>query len=426
MYKNIRLKLTVLFAGIAGLILAVMSLFYLYMSEKELKSNQFLSFCTEANTIILNLEQQNTISYEWISKAIINERCTIAIYDKNIPLTYTTSILSEKQQKLAAEFLNNCFPADISGSEFISPHSEIQYTASDGRDYYVSTASLHSGNVHVVIYSSAESLNTQINDQRVRFSLVNVLGILLLFLFSYFYTGKLLAPIEASQKRQNDFIAAASHELRTPLAVILSSVSAMKEATEKERITFLRTIAKESDRMSILVGDMLTLAGADSQTWSFRMEDTELDTLLLDSYEAFLPLAAKKEISLKVTLPDETLPTCQCDAARISQLLAVLISNAITYGSIGGTVWLSLAYDAPHFLLTVADNGPGIPAEAREHIFERFYRAEDSRSSKEHFGLGLSIAKEIASAHHGTLTVTEREGGGCMFTLRLSESKTPP
>jgi signal transduction histidine kinase len=424
MYKNIRLKLTLLFAGIAGLILAFMSLFYLYMSEKELKSNQFLSFCTEANTIILNLEQQNTISYEWIAKAIVNERCTIAIYDKNIPLTYTTSILSEKQQKLAAEFLNNCFPSDISGSEFISPHSEIQYKASDGRDYYVSVASLHSGNVHVVIYSSAESLNTQIKDQRVRFSLANVLGILSLFLFSYFYTGKLLAPIGDSQKRQNDFIAAASHELRTPLAVILSSVSAMKEAEEEERMTFLHTIAKESDRMSILVGDMLTLAGADNQTWSFHMKDTELDTLLLDSYEAFLPLAGKKEISLRITLPDEPIPTCRCDSARISQLLAVLISNAIAYGSIGGTVWLSLTYDAPRFLLTVADNGPGIPAEAREHIFERFYRGENSRSAKEHFGLGLSIAKEIADAHHGMLTLAEREGGGCVFTLRLSEVNT--
>ncbi len=169
---------------------------------------------------------------------------------------------------------------------------------------------------------------------------------------------------------------------------------------------------------------MLTLAGADNQTWSFHMEDTELDTLLLDSYEAFLPLAGKKEISLRITLPDEPIPTCRCDSARISQLLAVLISNAFAYGSIGGTVWLSLTYDAPRFLLTVADNGPGIPAEAREHIFERFYRGENSRSAKEHFGLGLSIAKEIADAHHGMLTLAEREGGGCVFTLRLSEVNT--
>ena len=151
------------------------------------------------------------------------------------------------------------------------------------------------------------------------------------------------------------------------------------------------------------------------------MEDTELDTLLLDSYEAFLPLAGKNEISLRIALPEEPLPTCRCDAARISQLLAVLISNAITYGTAGGTVWLSLTYEAPHFSLRVADNGPGILPEAREHIFERFYRAEDSRSSKEHFGLGLSIAKEIADAHHGTLAVAERTGGGCVFTLRLPE-----
>lgn len=421
MYKNIRLKLTLLFTGIAGLILAVMSLFYLYMSEKELKHNQFLSFCTEANTIILNLEQQDTISYEWISKAAANERCTIAIYDREVPLTYTSTVLSESQQTLAAELLDSCSLAEISGSDFISPHREMQYTASDGRDYYVSAASLRSGNVRAVIYSSAESLYTQLRNQRARFLFVNIFGILLLLLFSYFYTGKLLAPIGASQKRQNDFIAAASHELRTPLAVILSSISAYKEANEEEREVFLHTIEKESSRMSILVGDMLTLAGADSHTWSFHMEPAELDTLLLDSYEAFLPLAGKKEISLRISLPEESLPPCCCDAARISQLLAILLSNAITYGYVGGIVQLSLTYDAPHFFLTVADNGPGIQTEAKEHIFDRFYRGEDSRSSKEHFGLGLSIAKEIAEAHKGTITLTESSGGGCTFTVKLQE-----
>lgn len=100
--------------------------------------------------------------------------------------------------------------------------------------------------------------------------------------------------------------------------------------------------------MSVLVNDMLTLAGADSHTWSFHMEPAELDTLLLDSYEAFLPLAAKKEISLSVSLPEETLPACRCDAARISQLLAALLSNAITYGNTGGSVQLS--HLLPHAL----------------------------------------------------------------------------
>lgn len=197
MYKKVRLKLTILFTGIAGLILAVMSLFYLYMSEKELKHNQFLSFCTEVNTIIFNLEQQDTISYEWISKAAANERCTIAIYDREIPLTHTSTVLSEAQQRLAAEFLLNCSPAESSGSEFISPHREMQYAASDGRKYYVSTAYLHSGNVRAVIYSSTEALYKQFGNQRMRFLFANIFGILLLSLFSYFYTGKLLAPIGA-------------------------------------------------------------------------------------------------------------------------------------------------------------------------------------------------------------------------------------
>lgn len=417
MYKNIRLKLTLLFTIIAGLILAVMSICYLYTSEKELKHTRFLSFCTEVNTMILNLEQQQTITYEWIAKAVSNNHYTLAIYDKDIPLTYTATVLSDAQKELAIEFLKNCHVATNSGSEFISPHSEMRYTASDGNDYFVSVASLHSGNIRTVIFSPMEPLYTQIHNQRIRIFLINIFGFCLLFLFSYFYTGKLLAPIDASQKKQSEFIAAVSHELRTPLAVILSSISAAKDASVEEKMTLYHTVETESSRMSVLVNDMLTLAGADSHTWNFEMNPVELDTLFLTTYEAFLPLTLEKQVSLTVSLPEDSIPCCICDSNRITQLLEILLSNALTYG--GSQIRLSLDWQPPHYYLIVADNGPGISLNMKDHIFDRFYRGEDSRSTKEHFGLGLSIAKEIVNAHHGTIELTETDGGGCTFTVRL-------
>lgn len=417
MYKKIRFKLTLLFTGIAGFILAVMSVFYLYTAEKELKHTRFLSFCTEVNTMISNLEQQRTVTYEWIAKTVATNLYTIAIYDKDVPLTYTATILSETQKALALEFLENCQITESSGSEFISPHTEMCYTASDGSSYYVSVAALHNGNIRTVIYSPMSTLYTQINNQRLRMLFINLLGFCLLFLFSYFFTGKLLAPIDASQKKQSEFIAAVSHELRTPLAVILSSIQAAKDAPLEEKQILYHTIEKESRRMSLLVGDMLTLAGADSHTWNFEMKEVELDTLLLDAYEAFLPLALEKKVSLEISLPEESIPYCTCDANRMMQLFEILISNALTYG--GNQIRLSLDFNPPYFYLIVADNGPGIPPHMSERIFDRFYRGEDSRSTKEHFGLGLSIAREIVIAHHGTIEVTETDGGGCTFVVRV-------
>ncbi len=424
MYKKIHRKLTLLFTGIAGLILAVMSLCYLFMSESAQKSNQFLSFQADVGTLISNLEQQHMVTHEWLTKISANKRYIVALYDRGIPLDYTTEILSKKEQALAREVLLQDFLSNISyqtSSEYVSPHIETIYDASDGMRYYTCTARLHSGTVLAVILYSTDELNSLLKTQRIFLALINLCGLLLLLLFSFYYTEKVLAPIQISQKKQNEFISAVSHELRTPLAVILSSITAAENASSEEKSGFYHTVEKEGQRMSVLVNDMLTLAGADNHTWSFCMENTELDTLLLDTYEAFLPLAIEKNIRLSVELPEEVMPPCICDASRISQLLGILISNAITYSNCGGHIRLSLRYNAPHFYLSVADNGPGIPEEQKPYVFDRFYRGENSRSTKEHFGLGLSIAKEITDAHHGKIYIRDTKGGGSTFVLELCE-----
>ena len=171
--------------------------------------------------------------------------------------------------------------------------------------------------------------------------------------------------------------------------------------------------------MTSLVNDMLTLSASDSQRLPFHPAPVELDTLLINTYEAFEPLAADKKLTLTISLPEDALPLCHADADRLSQLLQVLLSNAISYTPEGGSIDLTLAYQKNHFCLTVADTGIGIPPEDQKKIFDRFYRAEKSRSAKGHFRLGLSIALEIVKLHHGTIRVDSRPGGGSVFTVTL-------
>lgn len=182
---------------------------------------------------------------------------------------------------------------------------------------------------------------------------------------------------------------------------------------------------KESARMARLIEDMLTLASADSHSFSIRKETAELDTLLLDSFEAFESMARQQGILLRIQLPEDPLPACVCDGQRIAQVIAILLNNALSYHRKADSpsderwVCLSLNHADGWFLLTVADNGPGIPDGEKKRIFERFYRTDPSRGKKEHFGLGLCIAKEITDAHGGYLQVKDTAGGGSTFLLKL-------
>ena len=126
-----------------------------------------------------------------------------------------------------------------------------------------------------------------------------------------------------------------------------------------------------------------------------------------------------RKIHLFIDLPEEPLAPYLLDKGRISQVLDILLDNAASYVPAGGTVRLSLSEEKENLCFTVSDNGPGIPESARKNIFQRFYRVDSSRKDKHHFGLGLSIAKEIISLHGGSIRISETPGGGATFTITL-------
>lgn len=424
MYRKIHRRLAFLFTAITSLILIIMSVSYQYMSEKEIRNSSFAAFAGEMNTLLSNLENQKNITYEWLSKVSANGKYIIALYDNNIPLSYTTTVLTEQEQALIAEVLeeNRDIIHSMAASAYYgSIHEEFTYPAADKQHYYVCYSHINrsSKTLTTVILFSTGELDNRLMHQRLRLVGINLIGIAVLFLFSYFFIGQLLKPIRVSQEQQTAFIAAASHELRTPVSVILSSISALKYADTPEQQQFFTTIESEGTRMSHLINELLTLVRSDNHTWSFRMADTELDTLLLNVYEAYKPIAEKEHVRLFLELPDHAFPPCHCDSERITQLLEILLSNAISYSRAGGSVILRLTCKRREFHLQVIDNGIGISPDAKAHIFERFYQEDNSRSRKGHFGLGLCIAKEIVTAHHGNIQVSDTPNGGSTFTVIL-------
>lgn len=430
MYRKVHLRLTALCAGITTAIMIIMSLGYLYVSETALYENQYNSFKNDMNTITTNLEQQPVISMEWISKMEYQNNYTFFLLDNGIPFLYNR--LNDSYESYKNDILNECIDAynrmfkieQIQSSPYSAYHSEFQFTSSSVKeDFFGSVIKCEKASslLQIFVFTSLNGLKKQIYEQRILFALINFIAVIFLAAFSWVFTGKLLKPIMENQKKQTAFVASASHELRTPLAVILSSAECCMDASPYKQTQFLNTIKQEGLRMSSLINDMLTLSESDQHQFLVQKKPVELDTLLINSYEAFQPLAKKKDVMLFIELPEDPLPVCLCDPDRLKQVFSILIHNAISYTPEKGKISLSLAYKKSNFYISVADNGIGIPDEDKSKIFDRFYRAERSRSTKGHFGLGLSIAYEIINTHGGIITVEDAKGGGTIFTIVLCE-----
>lgn len=425
MLRKLHLKLTFLCAGITIFIVILMSFLYLYIAEKNLRDTSFTAFQTDMDTLVSHLEEQSVISYSYLNKLEAGGKYNIRLWDNGTPLLFNGRETEEALSALfetARTYYREHFSQTSSLTPYVSVHQEFPLSGSLRKtDYYacVSYVFRESGALEVCVLKSLSPLHSQILRQRLSFLGLILFSSILLFLFSYFFTRKLLQPVALKQKQQLEFVAAASHELRTPLSVLLSAVSACKMASPQEQQGFFKIMEEEGASMSRLISDLLTLAQADEQRFSMNFTDCAPDTLLLNLYEAYEAKAAALGYLLKIELPDTPLPTVQWDKDRIRQVLSILIENAFAYTPKGSQITLSLFRKDRLIRLCVSDNGPGIPAEHREQIFQRFYREDPARSKNGHFGLGLSIARELVSAHKGTIRVTEADGGGAKFIVSL-------
>ena len=199
--------------------------------------------------------------------------------------------------------------------------------------------------------------------------------------------------------------------------MIKSSLQAA--ADEPARQDRLLAIARaETDRMQRLTEELLFLAGQDAHGLTLRPETLEPDTLL-EFWEAWQAPARQSGHPLTLNLPDDPLPALRADRQRLEQLLGILLHNALDYTPAGGGIELTACRRGKAVRFSVRDHGPGVPDWDKDRIFRRFARGESSRTGKEHFGLGLSIARQIALLHKGKLWVEDAPGGGAVFYLEL-------
>ncbi|NJC96288.1 MAG: hypothetical protein C3F07_07020 [Anaerolineales bacterium] len=226
-----------------------------------------------------------------------------------------------------------------------------------------------------------------------------------------------LERLEVLFTSQQRFLADVSHELRTPLTVIKGNVDLMRRMKQFDDES-LSSIDQEAGRLTRLVGGLLLLAQAESGKLPLNFQPVELDLLITEVFSEMRIIAGSK---VHVHLNEIDQMRVSGDRDRLKQVLINLVANAIQYTPQGGDVFLSLARVGDQARIICRDTGPGIPAEDLPHIFERFYRAEKSRTRGKAtgFGLGLSITQWIVEHHGGRIEVDSKEGQGTTFAIWL-------
>ncbi|MFD0676481.1 MULTISPECIES: sensor histidine kinase [unclassified Paenibacillus] len=264
-----------------------------------------------------------------------------------------------------------------------------------------------------------------------RWLLILLIGMALLFFIlalwlSHLMSRKAIIPIARAYARQREFVADASHELRTPMSVMLTSIESLQLEASITSDPFSKKVLEgmkdEVNSITKLVGELLHLARSDSGEIVLDRSLFNLREAAVGVIQKLQPLAQSKDIAIRLHAPDDL--TVIWDAEKMTQLLVLLIENAVKYTPDNGSVTIVLADESEkgvHILtIEVKDSGIGIAAEALPRIFDRFYRQDKSRTRQNGgHGLGLAIAKNIVDAGRGTIQVDSTVGKGSTFKVRI-------
>jgi signal transduction histidine kinase len=226
-------------------------------------------------------------------------------------------------------------------------------------------------------------------------------------------------------RARRDLIANVSHELKTPLTAVKGFMELLEDAemAPERRTEFLHLMSQEVARLERLVAEQLELARLDAGALVLEREPVDLGELASEIAESRRLLAEREGISLVAT-PTAAPVTVDADAARVEQILLILLDNAIRHTPSGGKISLGVSTDGRNGTVSVRDTGTGIPIDAQQFVFDRFYQADPSREGQG-LGLGLAIARGLADAHGGSIEVRSAPLVGTVFTVRLPLAEEP-
>ena len=244
--------------------------------------------------------------------------------------------------------------------------------------------------------------------------LIGTMSLLLLTVAAYFLSRKIMYPLKSAFEKQKQFISDASHELKTPLTVISANADVLAgEIGENRWLTYIKS---QTDRMNVLVNDLLNLTRLENNTSDFIRTDFDLSKAIVNTALPFECQAFETNKQFNVDVEEGL--TVNGSERHIKQMAAIFIDNALKYSSDGGKVRVTLRKQGDKKVLSVFNTGSGVKAGEEDKIFERFYRSDESRNrSTGGYGLGLAIAKSIIDKHKFKVQVENNEGRSIAFVV---------
>ncbi|ETW97453.1 MAG: hypothetical protein ETSY2_44605 [Candidatus Entotheonella gemina] len=235
-------------------------------------------------------------------------------------------------------------------------------------------------------------------------------------------THAMAMQAEMANQAKSEFLANMSHELRTPLHIMLSCAGLGRQRVRtvppERLLTYFEKIDNSGQTLLSLVNDLLDLAKLEVGKMTFDFQPCDLRSLCNRVIEEFATLISERDIALQYT-PPPVAAMASIDAERFMQVVRNLLSNAIKFSVAGGTIALCIAHDHDRLRLTVQDQGPGIPPDELEAIFDKFIQASSTKTGAGGTGLGLAISREIVDAHHGRIWAENAPATGTIFTIEL-------
>jgi len=254
------------------------------------------------------------------------------------------------------------------------------------------------------------------------FIFVGIGSLIAFFIVSLYLANWAVKPIKKSWDQQRQFVADASHELKTPLTVILANTDIIlshKEDTIVNQLKWIDYIKTEGERMATLINDLLFLAKIDANNNDTTLSKINFSDIVWNCILPFESIAYEEEKTINTEITPDIF--INGDSNKLKQLIFILIDNAVKYSNEKGKIKVILTSTHDKVTLSINNTGEPIPSEKIPHIFDRFYRVDESRArKKDGYGLGLSIAKSIVEMHNGKISISSSESGGTTFTISFS------
>lgn len=422
MISKLRKKLIILFLiftmSAFSVVLTLMGIY----TVSRVRNSQTQYVNNLADSLLEQLQAGSSLDELDLTYYAKQSKCFVYVTDGKSQMD-SGALLGEKTAKLIEKIKEE---ANITSSQEYSSLNGIIETHIDSRFDYADRSwygirRIFSGNMQLemVLICSGPNLVGILWRYCGWYPVIWLLLFTTMYFMSRFLIAKALDPVGKSIQSQKEFVASASHELKAPLSVIQVNAETIHTG---DSVRKQETILEECSRMAGLIQSLLILETCDAGSWKLNIKEADVDTILIEEWYAFIETASKKKIRLEMDM-EEHYPKLVCDKERISQTLSILIDNALSYSPAGTVIQLGARVEKKGIVFSVIDHGPGIPDSEKEKVFDRFYCGDPSRTDKNHYGLGLSIAQEIVKAHQGTIRLVDTLGGGATFEMEIPLQK---